>query len=747
MKLIALVDNAAPAMSESDEALFDEITSVFKPVANGLYLNCVPLNNGERWIVPPGLGITKIGIVFDFIAHDFAGLIKSDDVAKVLINNTKALKEYDLLLPISVSTENKIKELVSKSIPTLVTGVIVDDEFFLRGSGEGEASGTAFPERFFVTVAGDNDRKNLEVALKAFGRGGGDFAGVTMLVIGGYDDDAQLRVRSTVGAKELVDWSRVRFLPWVSDQVISETYQRAVASIVPSFIEGFSIPVVETIASGGLALFSNCEAHLELLEGPAFDPHSVEALQALMTSALDPAWRAAMIGRQAGMADRFRFQRIGERVWPEILKAQPRASATKAVKAPQSASQPASQPASQSASLAAAKPVAKARRAPGDRPSILFVTPYPPEPTGVGKLHAEGMPAFMARADVTVATLKAATRPHGPGRHRVIRPKDIDFAEYDRVFYVIGNSLYHTFVHDMLLENGGEAIFHDSRMFEYYLHTRGLDRVAAMASDALGRPIGHGDLDDWARDRRKLPLPMLDEVVAASTRMFVFTKAMETTLRDFYGRDSVVTPLPVHTAFPEELFSPGRILQARGRVGFTSDTLNICTFGGVDPSKGIYESIQVLDQLRQYDRHATLHLVGGVDETSTTNLRNFATSLGVADRLVFHGATSPDRYVDFLLAADLGMQFRKARFGQLSGAVTECIATGLWSIVNESLADAHDAPHFITRVPDTLSPPAIALAILDLLDSQDIRVRDDAVRRAHLQGRSWDDYAAAVLDL
>ncbi|EEF25366.1 conserved hypothetical protein, partial [Ricinus communis] len=391
--------------------------------------------------------------------------------------------------------------------------------------------------------------------------------------------------------------------------------------------------------------------------------------------------------------------------------------------------------------------VAKTRRTPDERPSILFVTPYPPEPTGVGKLHAEGMPAFMARCDVTVATLKAATRPHAPGQPRIIRPKDIDFAEYDRVFYVIGNSLYHTFVHDMLLEQGGEAIFHDSRMFEYYLHTRGLDRVATMASDALQRPIAHSDLDDWARDRRKLPLPMLDEVVAASTRMFVFTKAMEATLREFYGRDSVVTPLPVHTTFPDDLLSPSRALQARSRIGFTSETLNICTFGGVDPSKGIYESIQIVDQLRQYHRHATLHLVGGVDEASMNNLRNFAASLGVADRLVFHGATTPDRYVDFLLAADLGMQFRKARFGQLSGAVTECIATGLWSIVNESLADAHNAPYFITRVPDTLSPPAIALAILDLLDSQDIRVRDDAVRRAHLQGRSWDDYAAALLDL
>nr|WP_253203518.1 glycosyltransferase [Methylosinus sp. KRF6] len=724
-KLVALVDPAEPILSLSDVAIFDEVTDRFVPVDNAILFNGAPLNNGERWRVPPGSHVIRVGIVHDFIAHDFPGLIRSDSLARSLLRNTLELRSYDLLLPNSQTSENRQKALVSSSIASIVTGIVVKDDFF--ASERREVSQYEFPDRFFLVAAGDNPRKNVETAIKAFGRGASTFGGAHLIIVGGYDWAAQARVRSSVGPIEAVDWSRVHFLPHVSDDTLAEGYRRAVATIVPSFIEGFSMPIVEAIASGGIVIASSCEAHRELVEFPLFDPKSADELAELMTSsANDAAWRAKATALQKGAADRFRSEAIGDRVWPQILSFRRSAPS--------------------SADVGPRTEVSARRR--GDRPNILFVTPYPPEATGVGQLHAEGMPAFLERADVTVATLKAPRRAMGVRHPRVIRPDDIIFSDYDRIFYVIGNALYHTFVHDMLLERGGEVILHDSRLFEYYLNVRGIERTAKMAGAALGRQVGQEEVSAWEKDRRKLPTPMLDEVVEASSRLFVFTPTQQQAIRQFYGKEAILQPIPLHIGFEEALFTPRRMAAARNNVGFNSNALDICSFGSVDASKGCYEILLLLNQLRAYGCKAKLHFVGACDPNLEARMKElFIGPLGMTDLVSFHGAVKQDVYTDFLLAADLGIQFRRVGFGQPSGALTECIATGVWTIANDALVDAHRAPHYVRRVSDRLSPLSIALTILELMDEVDISVRDHEARVKAQEGRSWRDYVASVLDV
>ncbi|MBG0812605.1 hypothetical protein IY145_25135 [Methylosinus sp. H3A] len=125
----------------------------------------------------------------------------------------------------------------------------------------------------------------------------------------------------------------------------------------------------------------------------------------------------------------------------------------------------------------------------------------------------------------------------------------------------------------------------------------------------------------------------------------------------------------------------------------------------------------------------------------------FIGPLGMTDLVSFHGAVKQDVYTDFLLAADLGIQLRRAGFGQPSGALTECIATGVWTIANDALVDAHQAPHYVRSVSDRLSPLSIALTIVELMDKVDISIRDHEARVRAQEGRTWRDYVASVLDV
>ena len=74
-------------------------------------------------------------------------------------------------------------------------------------------------------------------------------------------------------------------------------------------------------------------------------------------------------------------------------------------------------------------------------------------------------------------------------------------------------------------------------------------------------------------------------------------------------------------------------------------------------------------------------------------------------------------YRDYLLAADIGIQLRLVGMGSISGAVADCISVGLPTVSNDDLAEALDAPAYVERVPDRVSPVLIAEAIANQLDN------------------------------
>ena len=67
--------------------------------------------------------------------------------------------------------------------------------------------------------------------------------------------------------------------------------------------------------------------------------------------------------------------------------------------------------------------------------------------------------------------------------------------------------------------------------------------------------------------------------------------------------------------------------------------------------------------------------------------------------------------------------------GAISGALSDCIASGLPSVANQDMADAVNAPGFVRRVPDQLAPVLAAEAIADMIAEDKAVDRDSAQRR------------------
>jgi len=99
-----------------------------------------------------------------------------------------------------------------------------------------------------------------------------------------------------------------------------------------------------------------------------------------------------------------------------------------------------------------------------------------------------------------------------------------------------------------------------------------------------------------------------------------------------------------------------------------------------------------------------------------------------------------------VVAADAGVQLRSHFFGGLSGALMDCVASGLPTVANEDLAGAIEAPTYIARVPDRPSSAAVAEALAACLAHGGDRARHEAAREAFAADHGFDAYARSLLD-
>ena len=162
------------------------------------------------------------------------------------------------------------------------------------------------PDRYFLAVGTIEPRKNLLTLLRAYC----DLppplrVACPLLLAGGWgwkSDAERAFYDSEAKAKG------VRHLGYVADADLPALYAGAAALAYPSFYEGFGLPPVEMLATGGGVLASTADAVREVVDGHArlIDPHDLAGWRdALRDVAADPA--ALDDTRRGGVAHARRF--------------------------------------------------------------------------------------------------------------------------------------------------------------------------------------------------------------------------------------------------------------------------------------------------------------------------------------------------------------------------------------------------------------------------------------------------------
>jgi glycosyltransferase involved in cell wall biosynthesis len=718
-RLVGLVDPALASLPPPQAAMCDRIDRCTNPHWEGFrtaYLDCSPLTHEASFGLPlmARPDVLTASLVYDFIPLDWPGYLPAVSKRIRYFSRLARLRRSDLFFPLSQYTARRLRDLLAAPAEAIhVTGVAVRPAL-LRAAGGVKSSIHLSGWPYFLVAAAEEPRKNPEAPIRAsvlLWRQGRHF---DLHVLGTYTRAFERRLKDHAG-----EFSRhVRFVGRVSDEQLAALYAGALATVVPSHIEGFSLPVVEAAACGCPVLASSCDAHLELVTSPKalFRPDREKELAACLDGCLrSPELCEEIAVSQRHLPDRFSEEAVGNRFWTAFIDRM-------------------TQPV----------PVPFVR---GRKPRVAFFSPYPPDESGVARYTQITLGAMAERLDIDLYTdasrplrLPEGVRDAGP-----ISGKPLAARNCDATVFVIGNSQFHVPILDLQERFGGPCILHDSRLTQIYRWKLGETAFLTLAARLLGRRPREREVQNWLADRGP-GLLFLEPVLEKARPLIVHTRTLQTIIEQRYSFQPHWAPFNPTVRFHASQLGRVAREEARRRLSVPLDVFLIASFGFAVTTKDPETVIRALGRLRDQGVPAQLHWVGQLDP-GLPKIGELVRRLGLLSYVRFReDFVSNETYSDYLLAADAAVQLRTYDLGQASGAMADCAAAGLPAAASEGIAEACDAPAYVARIPAPHSAQTLANALADIWNAGR-QPRDNPEWHRYMEEHSPEAYARRVLEV
>ena len=246
-------------------------------------------------------GTLKVVTVHDLIPLRFPGELTTAQLARFQ-GWVSHVRDADAVIADSTYTKCEVVEWLGvpeERIQVVPCGVVMPDS---RSVQRPLASVPKNPAVFTVGSIGSTiSRKNLEILPAAFAQyAQGAGKKIRLVRVGGRLPEALANeLRGILGDDGLIE------LGYLSDEEVGAFYQAMDGVVVPSWYEGFGLPVLEALAQGTPVICSNTTSLPEVGGDEAiyFDPTSPEELAArliqLATAGVTDDWRERARARAA----------------------------------------------------------------------------------------------------------------------------------------------------------------------------------------------------------------------------------------------------------------------------------------------------------------------------------------------------------------------------------------------------------------------------------------------------------------
>ncbi|MEW6765797.1 MAG: glycosyltransferase [Pseudomonadota bacterium] len=505
-----------------------------------------------------------------------------------------------------------------------------------------------------------------------------------------------------------LDETDIVFTGFVPDDHLLGLYNACELFVFPSWHEGFGLPVLEAMQCGKPVLASNRSSLPEVAgrEDALFDPFDTQDIARKIERALtDSDWRHELARHSTEHAKKFSWEETARRTWKAL---EDRLSIdhehVSATLLPASA-----------------------------RPKLAYISPLPPERSGISDYSAELLRDLTRWYEIDVI----AKQPnavmdeyvHATCGIRSVEDFSSHAKDYDRVLYHFGNSEFHEHMFELLESYPGVVVLHDF----YISGIQGSSEANGWRRDAWRKAVlaANGyqavlerenaescEINTWD-SLNKYPANI--NVLQQATGIIVHSQFTRRLGQLWYGEDTgldwAVIP---HLRAPE--VTPPRV-EARRRLGLAEDALVVCSFGLLGETKLNHRLLEAwLESRLANEAKAHLVFVGEAVGSYGARMKHSVHAAKVAGHIEITGWVDAAYYRDWLASADIAVQVRSHSRGETSGAVLDCMSFGLATITNAHGSMAELDREATRMLPDDFSNTELINALENLaLDTQQRR--------------------------
>ena len=390
---------------------------------------------------------------------------------------------------------------------------------------------------------------------------------------------------------------------------------------------------------------------------------------------------------------------------------------------------------------------------PAKRPRLAYVSPLPPQKSGIADYSAELVPELAAWYDIELVV----------DQDPVVDPRLASFPqrspawlrahahEFQRVVYHFGNSPVHGHMFELLRDVPGIVVLHDfylSNVLDYLEHDRVLPQGflrALYASHGYTGLLGHRQA---GRNRGVWKYPANRGVLDHATGVIVHSEFPKQLAAQWYGEGagSDWRSVPLLRGKPEHSATPEARAAARARLKLRDSDYLVCTFGMLGPTKLNEELLDAfIASPLAHDPHCQLVFVGQNDSGRYgADLLKKIKNSPCADRIRITGFADAATYADYVIACDTAVQLRGSSRGETSAAVLDCLLYGAPTIVNAHGSTASIDPALVLMLPDVVDPTELAAALARLHGDPQLRAELGARALAYMETEHAPSHAGRL---
>lgn len=639
------------------------------------------------------------------------------------------LKRADVLLAISEYTRGEVTELLNIPIERVTNVSTAASKSFRRiemAAADVEQIKRKFDlDRPFVLYVGGYDgRKNVKLLIQAYAMLPKEVRRRHGLVLGGrIVDSERAELRSLIREVGLSD-AEVTFTGQIDDSELVALYNLCELFVFPSLQEGFGLSVLEAMACGAPVLAARAASLPEVAgrEDVLFDPNSADELSRSMTKVLlSPELKAELSSYGQRQAQNFSWRRSAQRVldaFEQLFEAK-------------RDEQPAP------AAVASSK-----------RLRLAYVSPLPPERTGIANYSSELLMDLGRYYDIEVVAEQDTVTDDWIASNYPVRNAawfSKNAWRFDRILYQFGNSPFHTYQIPLIRDCPGTIVLHDSFLGAY----------SVWRASALGQPQtylqrlydshGYRSLVEDAEKGRSYSVshyPSSLEIIRHANGVLVHSQYAINQATRVYGANVVSTMLRI--PFPKRPESFDRAA-SRAALALDQNEFVVCSFGLIAPTKLNERLLEAwLASRLARDERCRLVFVGenhGGDYGQALLARMAGDPGG--KRVQITGYAEPATYRSWLGAADLTVQLRTDSRGETSGTTFDCMAQGVPLIVNAHATLAELDPSAVHVLPDLFTDQQLIDALNTAYESKEVRHKFSGKAQAIIQTTHHPDAVAA----